>query len=423
MTNPDPLSHLTRQIIKTDHGLYIDSRDLAKNYGRLHKDVLRRIREMHIYPRLQATDIITRTNPAYQGAAYYHISVPVFCLLHLNGAHAARQREAYFHALLRCDAAALGQDNPPINSDYLNYDAARIWAETPAASDRGWIFDSRDIARHFQINHENLIRRFQNLRCRPAFSRAHFHRITNSTGQYYHISRIGFLWLLPMWRSVCAPDIAAAYMSLIFPDFRPRPKPRTAPSQKNEQIIPETHPPEQTDTPDINPADLVAELRCARGQIWADSRDIARHFDKRHDNILQSIQNLDCPGEFTDLNFQVNEFTDSIGRKLPRYDISADGFTFLVMGFTGRRAAAFKLAYIAAFNQLRTIPRQIPENPQNTGHTGGDLITALADIRTDIADLRRDLTRTQILSDTLSDPAIRAAAPALRQLLDLIPPP
>ena len=39
-------------------------------------------------------------------------------------------------------------------------------------------------------------------------------------------------------------------------------------------------------------------------------------------------------------------------RKLPCYQITRDGFAFLAMGFTGKRAAQFKEAYINAFNQM-----------------------------------------------------------------------
>ncbi|WP_434801549.1 Rha family transcriptional regulator [Serratia symbiotica] len=48
----------------------------------------------------------------------------------------------------------------------------------------------------------------------------------------------------------------------------------------------------------------------------------------------------------------MNEYTDAIGRKLPCYQITRDGFAFLTMGFTGQRAAQFKEAYITAFNQM-----------------------------------------------------------------------
>ncbi|EGD1134269.1 Rha family transcriptional regulator, partial [Escherichia coli] len=37
------------------------------------------------------------------------------------------------------------------------------------------------------------------------------------------------------------------------------------------------------------------------------------------------------------------------------YQITRDGFAFLAMGFTGKRAAQFKEAYINAFNQMEKL--------------------------------------------------------------------
>ncbi|MGK5615600.1 Rha family transcriptional regulator, partial [Proteus mirabilis] len=51
-------------------------------------------------------------------------------------------------------------------------------------------------------------------------------------------------------------------------------------------------------------------------------------------------------------NFSLSEYIDSTGRKLPLYEMTKDGFVFLVMGFTGKKAAQFKEAYIAAFNRM-----------------------------------------------------------------------
>lgn len=61
---------------------------------------------------------------------------------------------------------------------------------------------------------------------------------------------------------------------------------------------------------------------------------------------------LGCSAEFTEHNFVLSEYTDASGRKLPCYQITRDGFAFLAMGFTGKRAARFKEAYINAFNLM-----------------------------------------------------------------------
>lgn len=82
------------------------------------------------------------------------------------------------------------------------------------------------------------------------------------------------------------------------------------------------------------------------------SMNVAEVFGKQHKNVLQDIRNLDCSEEFTRLNFQPSEYTDSTGRKLPMYTMTRDGFTFLVMGYRGKKAAKFKEEYIKAFNRM-----------------------------------------------------------------------
>jgi Rha family phage regulatory protein len=83
------------------------------------------------------------------------------------------------------------------------------------------------------------------------------------------------------------------------------------------------------------------------------SNDVASFFTKLHKNVIQSIESLlsDLP-ENARLNFQPSEYTDPTGRTLPAYRLTRDGFTLLAMGFTGKKALAFKLAYIDAFNRM-----------------------------------------------------------------------
>lgn len=83
---------------------------------------------------------------------------------------------------------------------------------------------------------------------------------------------------------------------------------------------------------------------------------VAECFGKRHDNIIRKIQTLDCSQEFHALNFEEMIIEVEIGkgakRKTPVYEMTKDGFIFLVMGFTGQKAAAIKEAYINAFNMM-----------------------------------------------------------------------
>ncbi|EDE9839047.1 peptidase [Salmonella enterica subsp. enterica] len=94
------------------------------------------------------------------------------------------------------------------------------------------------------------------------------------------------------------------------------------------------------------------EIRIINDQAVTSSQAVADYFIKRHDNVIQKIKNLECSSKFAALNFKESEYTDATGRKLPCYNITRDGFAFLAMGFTGKRAAQFKEAYINAFNQM-----------------------------------------------------------------------
>ncbi|MCI8749530.1 MAG: Rha family transcriptional regulator [Lachnospiraceae bacterium] len=82
------------------------------------------------------------------------------------------------------------------------------------------------------------------------------------------------------------------------------------------------------------------------------SRKIAKVFGKEHYNVLRDIENLDCSESFNAINFELVNYKDKKGEKRPEYIITKDGFVFLVMGYRGRKAAAFKEAYIKRFNDM-----------------------------------------------------------------------
>ncbi|MFZ7143511.1 Rha family transcriptional regulator [Avibacterium avium] len=85
-----------------------------------------------------------------------------------------------------------------------------------------------------------------------------------------------------------------------------------------------------------------------------DSLKVAEYFGKQHKNILRRLEHLNCSPEFNQLNFKPVKYTDSKGEKRPMYLMTQDGFTLLVMGFTGKKAMQFKEAYINEFNQMKS---------------------------------------------------------------------
>lgn len=97
----------------------------------------------------------------------------------------------------------------------------------------------------------------------------------------------------------------------------------------------------------------LADLVFADGKkAVTNSLIVAKTFHKRHDNVVRDIEKLDCSESFTHLNFEVSEYLDRSGKANKMYKISRDGFAFLAMGFTGKEAAKFKEAFIAAFNKM-----------------------------------------------------------------------
>lgn len=108
----------------------------------------------------------------------------------------------------------------------------------------------------------------------------------------------------------------------------------------------------QASIPGTTVAIATPVLEIIEGQITTTSQQIAEHFGKAHKAVLRAIRNLEAPAEFTERNFAPSEFTDSTGRVLPAYRITRDGFTLLAMGFTGKEAMQWKVAYITAFNKM-----------------------------------------------------------------------
>lgn len=125
------------------------------------------------------------------------------------------------------------------------------------------------------------------------------------------------------------------------------------------------------------------EIAIVDGQAVTSSLAVADFFSKRHDDVLKKIRILDCSPEFCARNFAETSILvrqpNGGTRKLPCYQITRDGFAFLAMGFTGKRAAQFKEAYINAFNQME---KQLskPSVPSDVAHNASVLYSYISSI-------------------------------------------
>jgi Rha family phage regulatory protein len=99
------------------------------------------------------------------------------------------------------------------------------------------------------------------------------------------------------------------------------------------------------------------ELEADRdGRPVADSVGISVRFGKRHDNVIRDIREL-IASTGNALNFEAVEYRDAKGEMRPAYTMNRDAFSLLVMGFTGKDALQWKLAYIDAFNRMEAALR------------------------------------------------------------------
>lgn len=86
---------------------------------------------------------------------------------------------------------------------------------------------------------------------------------------------------------------------------------------------------------------------------------VAEVFQKRHDNVLRDIRNLECSDEFRLANFELlvemRQLPQGGATKAEWYEMTKDGFSFLVMGYTGKKAAEFKELFIREFNKRESL--------------------------------------------------------------------
>jgi Rha family phage regulatory protein len=86
---------------------------------------------------------------------------------------------------------------------------------------------------------------------------------------------------------------------------------------------------------------------------------VADKFGKSHKNVLRDIRNLECSQEFIALNFELmlktRELQNGGYSNDEFYEITKDGFSFLVMGYTGAKAAKFKEDFIVEFNKREAL--------------------------------------------------------------------
>lgn len=135
-----------------------------------------------------------------------------------------------------------------------------------------------------------------------------------------------------------------------------------------------------------NPQALVTSYN---GVLVADSLEVADRFGKRHADVIRAIENLvtelatqNCVTNVEPEGCFIQAEYQNRGKTYRKYLLTRDGFSLLVMGFTGPAALHWKLLYIEAFNKMEQALRSNVDIRQLVTQITTDVLrTVLPDIR------------------------------------------
>lgn len=135
-----------------------------------------------------------------------------------------------------------------------------------------------------------------------------------------------------------------------------------------------------------NPQALVTSYN---GVLVADSLEVADRFGKRHADVLRTIDGLitevatqNCVTNAEPESYFIPSDYQNRGKTYKKYLLIRDGFSLLVMGFTGPAALHWKLLYIEAFNKMEQTLRGNADLRQLVTQITTDVLrTVLPDIR------------------------------------------
>ena len=97
--------------------------------------------------------------------------------------------------------------------------------------------------------------------------------------------------------------------------------------------------------------EVEINLSVKENKVFINSLDLAKVFNKNHKDVLETAKKQP-QNEFTESNFILSTYKDKKGELRPCYNLTRDGFSLLVMGFTGEKAYKWKIEFIKAFNEM-----------------------------------------------------------------------
>ena len=100
-------------------------------------------------------------------------------------------------------------------------------------------------------------------------------------------------------------------------------------------------------------------------QAITDSLILAEMFEKRHGDVIRAIENKiknDSTQNCVQCFFKTR-YKDDSGKWNTKYLMNRDGFAFIAMGFTGKKADEWKWKYIHAFDAMESFIREKKTEP------------------------------------------------------------
>lgn len=93
------------------------------------------------------------------------------------------------------------------------------------------------------------------------------------------------------------------------------------------------------------------------GKPMVSTKSVADKFGKVHRNVMRDVNNIirDLGDDSGALNFEQSSYTSKQNKILKCYMMGRDEFSLLAMGFTGKEALKWKIAYIKAFNKMEEL--------------------------------------------------------------------
>ncbi|EAI3887237.1 Rha family transcriptional regulator [Campylobacter fetus] len=121
--------------------------------------------------------------------------------------------------------------------------------------------------------------------------------------------------------------------------------------------------------------DCEVKFEVVNSEIFTNSLNVAEVFEKQHQHIIAKIRELP-KDDFNASNFRPVEYKDAKGEFRPCYNLTRDGFSLLVMGFTGEKAYKWKVEFINAFNKMEAM---IKTNQININAKFSEVLTSLSE--------------------------------------------